>query len=131
MSDFEYTFLPHQVLLGDDSHSVPPESISNSEVKGMRADDSVGFPHVKVGYRQVLFFINSMKFFNNKYSLFFFRTLSSHLVLLAASAFLGHIDKVRSNNLSRDQMLPELDESHTSVVNPSENELPDNHLFCG
>ena len=56
MSDFEYTFLPHQVLLGDDSHSVPPESISNSEVKGMRADDSVGFPHVKVGYRQALFF---------------------------------------------------------------------------
>ena len=72
-----------------------------------------------------------MKFFNNKYSFFFFRTLSSHLALLAASAFLGHIDKVRSKNLSRAQMLPERDESHTSVVNPSENELPDNHLFCG
>jgi hypothetical protein len=30
----------------------PPESISNSEVKHIRADDSVGFPHVKVGHRQ-------------------------------------------------------------------------------
>jgi len=31
----------------------PPESISNSEVKRVIADDSVGFPHVKVGHHQV------------------------------------------------------------------------------
>jgi hypothetical protein len=44
-------------MLGDDSSLAPPESISNSEVKRTCADDSVGFPHVKVGYRQALFFI--------------------------------------------------------------------------
>ena len=33
---------------------VPPESISNSEVKRVIADDSVGSPHVKVGHHQVL-----------------------------------------------------------------------------
>ena len=32
----------------------PPESISNSEVKRVIADDSVGFPHVKVGHHQVI-----------------------------------------------------------------------------
>ena len=42
-------------MLGDDSHLDPPDSISNSEVKRMCADDSVGFPHVKVGYRQALY----------------------------------------------------------------------------
>ena len=33
---------------------VPPESISNSEVKHCYADGSVGFPHVRVGHRQVV-----------------------------------------------------------------------------
>ena len=32
---------------------VPPESISNSEVKHCYADGSVGFPHVRVGHRQI------------------------------------------------------------------------------
>ena len=32
----------------------PPESISNSEVKRVIADDSVGSPHVKVGHHQVI-----------------------------------------------------------------------------
>ena len=31
----------------------PPDSIPNSEVKRLSADDSVGSPHVKVGHRQV------------------------------------------------------------------------------
>ena len=30
----------------------PPDPIPNSEVKRSIADDSVGFPHVKVGHRQ-------------------------------------------------------------------------------
>ena len=30
----------------------PPDPISNSVVKRTSADDSVGFPHVKVGHRQ-------------------------------------------------------------------------------
>ena len=30
----------------------PPESMPNSEVKRNSADDSVGFPHVKVGHCQ-------------------------------------------------------------------------------
>ena len=33
---------------------VPPESISNSEVKRSIADGSVGFPHVRVGRCRVL-----------------------------------------------------------------------------
>jgi hypothetical protein len=39
-------------MLGDNSECAPPESISNSEVKPLSANDSVGFPHVKVGHRQ-------------------------------------------------------------------------------
>ena len=37
----------------DNSGLVPPESISNSEVKRSSANGSVGFPHVRVGHRQV------------------------------------------------------------------------------
>ena len=33
----------------DHSEMEPPESISNSEVKRLCADGSVGFPHVRVG----------------------------------------------------------------------------------
>ena len=39
---------------GDHRDTEPPESISNSEVKSVIADDSVGFPHVKVGHYQVI-----------------------------------------------------------------------------
>jgi hypothetical protein len=39
---------------GDHSECEPPDPISNSEVKPLRADDSVGLPHVKVGHRQDL-----------------------------------------------------------------------------
>ena len=37
-----------------DEHSElePPDPISNSEVKRLSADGSVGFPHVRVGHRQ-------------------------------------------------------------------------------
>lgn len=37
---------------GDNSRLVPPDPISNSAVKRTSADDSVGFPHVKVGHCQ-------------------------------------------------------------------------------
>ena len=37
-------------LPGGHSEWEPPDSISNSEVKTLSADDSVGFPHVKVGH---------------------------------------------------------------------------------
>ena len=39
-------------LLGSHRERDPPDPISNSEVKPFIADDSVGFPHVKVGHRQ-------------------------------------------------------------------------------
>ena len=39
---------------GDHRDIVPPDPISNSVVKSVIADDSVGFPHVKVGHYQVL-----------------------------------------------------------------------------
>ena len=42
------------VLPGDLSEREPPDPISNSEVKTFSADDSVGFPHVKVGHCQAL-----------------------------------------------------------------------------
>ncbi|EEP45275.1 hypothetical protein CGSHi7P49H1_00365 [Haemophilus influenzae 7P49H1] len=32
----------------------PPKTIPNSEVKRCNADGSVGFPHVRVGHRQVI-----------------------------------------------------------------------------
>ena len=40
------------VMPGEYSEREPPDSISNSEVKTFSADDSVGFPHVKVGHCQ-------------------------------------------------------------------------------
>ena len=46
------TALPTTVFPGDHSRLDPPDPISNSEVKHSRADDSVGFPHVKVGHCQ-------------------------------------------------------------------------------
>ncbi len=42
------------VLPGDISEREPPDPISNSEVKRVIADDSVGLPHVKVGHFQDL-----------------------------------------------------------------------------
>ena len=39
-------------LPGSNSEQEPPDPISNSEVKMLSADDSVGSPHVKVGHCQ-------------------------------------------------------------------------------
>ncbi len=39
-------------LSGGHSERVPPDSISNSEVKTLCADGSVGSPHVRVGHCQ-------------------------------------------------------------------------------
>ena len=41
-------------LPGGNSKWEPPDPISNSEVKLLSADDSVGLPHVKVGHCQAL-----------------------------------------------------------------------------
>ena len=41
-----------QFLLGDNSDTVPPDSIPNSEVKRISGDGSVGLPHVRVAHRQ-------------------------------------------------------------------------------
>ena len=38
----------------DNSKLVPPDPMSNSEVKRLSADGSVGLPHVRVGHRQAL-----------------------------------------------------------------------------
>ena len=40
---------------GGNSEWEPPDPISNSEVKTLSADGSVGSPHVRVGHRQDLF----------------------------------------------------------------------------
>ncbi len=40
---------------GGISEREPPDSISNSEVKTLSADGSVGSPHVRVGHRQALY----------------------------------------------------------------------------
>ena len=39
-------------MSGDNSDTVPPDSIPNSEVKRISGDGSVGFPHVRVAHRQ-------------------------------------------------------------------------------
>ena len=52
MSEAVLTTFRKAVLLGGDSEWEPPESISNSEVKTLSADDSVGLPHVKIGHCQ-------------------------------------------------------------------------------
>ena len=45
----------HPTELPDDhSECEPPDPISNSEVKVLSADGSVGSPHVRVGHRQAL-----------------------------------------------------------------------------
>lgn len=41
-------------LPGGNGEMEPPDTIPNSEVKRLSADDSVGSPHVKVGHRQAL-----------------------------------------------------------------------------
>ncbi len=41
-------------LSGGHSERVPPDPISNSEVKTLCADDSMGSPHVKVGHCQAI-----------------------------------------------------------------------------
>ena len=41
-----------KALPGDHSKREPPDPISNSEVKTLCADDSMGSPHVKVGHCQ-------------------------------------------------------------------------------
>ena len=38
----------------------PPETIPNSEVKRCNADGSVGFPHVRVGHRQVTKYLSRL-----------------------------------------------------------------------
>ena len=48
---------PQTGLPGDHSKREPPDPISNSEVKTLCADDSVGLPHVKVGHCQAIKFI--------------------------------------------------------------------------
>ena len=44
----------HTGFLGNHRDIEPPDPISNSAVKSVIADDSVGFPHVKVGHCQDL-----------------------------------------------------------------------------
>ena len=61
-------------LLGNHSVLDPPDPIPNSEVKRNCADDSVGFPHVKVGHCQAFTlkprYINNGAFFLPKMILY-------------------------------------------------------------
>ena len=54
------------VFPGDHSRLEPPDPIPNSEVKRTYADDSVGFPHVKVGHRQVFILKSDVSRFLHK-----------------------------------------------------------------
>ena len=42
-------------LSDENSELEPPDPISNSEVKRLSADGSVGSPHARVGHRQALY----------------------------------------------------------------------------
>ncbi len=53
-SDIVCRSVTHASLSGGNSERVPPDPISNSEVKTLSADDSVGSPHVKVGHCQTI-----------------------------------------------------------------------------
>ena len=53
-SKLEGTRVASTPLPDDYSELVPPDPIPNSAVKRLSADGSVGFPHVRVGHRQVL-----------------------------------------------------------------------------
>ena len=55
--------LTHNSFPGDHRALVPPDPIPNSEVKRCIADGSVGFPHVRVGHRQV-FNLNALILLN-------------------------------------------------------------------
>ena len=52
--DGSYRYALQTSLSGGHSEWVPPDPFPNSEVKLLSADDSVGFPHVKVGHCQTL-----------------------------------------------------------------------------
>ena len=49
--DKDIVFVPTS-FPGGNSEREPPDPISNSEVKTLSADGSVGSPHVRVGHRQ-------------------------------------------------------------------------------
>ena len=55
LSEVVFSFNPND-LPGGYSKWEPPDPISNSEVKLLSADDSVGSPHVKVGHCQDFIF---------------------------------------------------------------------------
>ena len=52
--DFGGIFFPPTEFPGGNSEWEPPDPISNSEVKTLSADGSVGSPHVRVGHCQDL-----------------------------------------------------------------------------
>ena len=64
-----------------DEHSElePPDPISNSEVKRLSADGSVGSPHVRVGHRQA--YIQKPRFFESGF--FFVQNKLKNLVVVA------------------------------------------------
>ena len=51
----------HTSLPDDNSSLVPPDPISNSEVKRTSADGSAGLPCVRVGHRQAFLFKSSQE----------------------------------------------------------------------
>ena len=55
---------------GGNSEREPPDPISNSEVKTLSADGSVGSPHVRVGHRQAFLYKRNHFRFGNGFFLF-------------------------------------------------------------
>ena len=53
-SELIQTLIFSTSLSGGNSKLEPPDPISNSEVKQLSADGSVGSPHARVGHRQAL-----------------------------------------------------------------------------
>jgi hypothetical protein len=55
----------------------PPDSIPNSEVKRLSADDSVRLAHAKVGHRQASFLKNRFEFqYSNRFFFAFKKVLT-------------------------------------------------------
>ena len=66
-------------LPGSISEWEPPDSISNSEVKTLSADGSVGSPHVRVGHRQAF---KLKTIFRNSENGFFLSLKSPKLIII-------------------------------------------------
>ena len=87
-------------LSGGNSKWVPPDPISNSEVKLLSADGSMGFPYARVGHCQAL---NTKPLMSNHQGFFF---LSGSAIIYGRS-LTEHVAQASFSTALRSHLLPE------------------------